>query len=91
MQLTDSGTTDEIDVLIGFDFYLSVGTGKTKTGKKKEPVALESKFGLVLNGPVTSFETSTMLIFESEHSHVLFLDTDQSVRNENINFNVNHF
>ena len=45
----------------------------------------------VLNGPVTSFEASTNLTFESEHLHVLFLNTDQSVRNENINFSVNRF
>ena len=37
------------------------------------------------------FETPTNLIFEREYSHVLFLNTDQSVRNENINFNANCF
>ena len=91
MQLADSGFTDEIDLLIGSDFYWSVVAGKTKTGKNNEPVAVETKFGWVLNGPVTSFEASTNLTFESEHSHVLFLNTDQSVRNGNINFNVNRF
>ena len=37
------------------------------------------------------FETPTNLIFEREYSLVLFLNTDQSVRNENINFNANRF
>ena len=54
-------------------------------------MAVETKFGWVLNGPVTSFEASTNLTFESEYLHVLFLNTDQPVRNENINFNVNRF
>ena len=91
LQLADSGSTDEIDLLICFDFYWSVVTGKTKTGKNNESVAVEAKFGWVLKGLVTSFETSTNLTFESEYSHLLFLNTDQSVRNENINFNLNHF
>ena len=91
LQLAGSGSTDVINFLIRSDFYWSVVTGKTKTGKKNEPVAVESKFGWILNRAVTSFEASANLTFESEHSHVLFLNTDQSVRNENINFNVNHF
>ena len=37
------------------------------------------------------FEKPTNLIFEREYSLVLFLNTDQSVRNENINFNANRF
>ena len=54
-------------------------------------MAVEARFGWVLNVPVTSFEASTNFTFESEHSHVLFLNTDQSLRNENIIFNVNCF
>ena len=83
------GSTDEIHLLIGSNFYWAVFTEKTKTSKNNEPVAVESKFGWVLNGPVTSFETSTNLIFDSEHLHLLFLNTDHSVRIENVNFNVN--
>ena len=37
------------------------------------------------------FEKPTNLIFEREYSLVLFLNTDRSVRNENINFNANRF
>ena len=91
MQLADWRSTDEIDLLIGSNFYWSVVTGKTKTGKNNETVGVETKFGWVLNRPVTSFEASTNSTFENEYSHVLFLNTDQSVRNENINFNVNRF
>ena len=52
---------------------------------------METKFRYVLNGPVTSFEASKNLTFESELLHVLFLNTDQSVRNENINLSANRF
>ena len=62
---------------------------KNKNWKKQRTLAVETKFGWVLNGPVTSFEASTNLTFESEYLHVLFLNTDQPVRNKNINFNVN--
>ena len=79
LQLADSGSTDEIDLLIGSDFYWSVVTGKTKPGKNNEHVAVETKFGWFLNGPVTSLEASTNLTFESEYSHVFFLNTEQSV------------
>ena len=88
LQLADSSFTDEIDLLIGSDFYWSIATGKTKTDKNNEPVTVETKLGWVLNGPVTSFEVSTNLTSESEYSHILFLNADQSVRIENINFNV---
>ena len=54
-----------------------------------EPVAVENKFGWVLNGPVTSFKK--LKVFESEPSHVLFLNFYQSVRNESINFNMSRF
>ena len=75
MQLADSGSTDEIDVLIGSESYWSAVTGKTKTGKKNKPVAVKTKFGWVLNGQVTIFEASTNLTFESEYLHILFLNT----------------
>ena len=52
---------------------------------------METKFGWISNGPVIIFEACTNLTFEGEHSHVLFLNTDQSVTNKNINFNVNRF
>ena len=49
LQLADWRSTDEIDLLIGSNFYWSVVTGKTKTGKNNETVAVETKFGWVLN------------------------------------------
>ena len=49
LQLADWRSTDEIDLLIGSNFYWSLVTGKTKTGKSNETVAVETKFGWVLN------------------------------------------
>ena len=49
LQRADSGSTDEIDLLIGSNFYWSVFTGETKTGKNNEPMAVDTKFGWVLN------------------------------------------
>ena len=50
LSLADSGTMEEIDMLISSDFYWSLVTGKVKMGKTGEPVAIETKFGWVLNG-----------------------------------------
>ena len=47
-----SGTMEEIDILIGSDFYWSLVTGKVKMGKTGEPNAIETNFGWALNGPL---------------------------------------
>ena len=44
-QLADSGTMEEIDMVIGPDFYWSLVTGKAKMGKTVEQVAIGTKFG----------------------------------------------
>ena len=50
LNLANSGTMEEIDTLIGSDFYWSLVTGKVQMGKTREPVAIATKFGWVLNG-----------------------------------------
>ena len=62
LNLADSGTKEEIDMLIGFDFYWSLVTGKVKMGKTGEPVAIETKFGWVLNGPLNKRLPKAMLL-----------------------------
>ena len=52
LNLADSGTMEEMDMLIDSNFYWSLATGKVKMSKIGEPVALETKFGWVLNGPL---------------------------------------
>ena len=39
-------------ILVGSNFYWSLVTGKVKMGKTREPVATETKFGWILNGPL---------------------------------------
>ena len=43
--VADSGTMEEIDMVIGPDFYWSLVTGKAKMGKTVEQVAIGTKFG----------------------------------------------
>ena len=50
LNLANSGTMEEIDTLIGSEFYWSLVTGKVQMGKTREPVAIATKFGWVLNG-----------------------------------------
>ena len=44
-------------------------------------MTVETKFGWVLNEQATSFEPPTNITLEKERWHVLFLNTDQSVKN----------
>ena len=52
--MADSGASSDIDLLIASDYYWDLVTGKVKTGKPSEPVAFETVFGWILNGPVAS-------------------------------------
>lgn len=56
LKLADSNPTNsslKIDVLIGSDFYWDFMTNEVKKGKEG-PVAVSSKLGYVLNGPISS-------------------------------------
>ena len=74
--MADSGASCDIDLLIGSGYYWDLVTGKVKTGKPGEPVAVETVFGWILNGPVANkfVDSSTNLnIFRM--SHALFLNS----------------
>ena len=45
LQLVDSGFNDDIQLLIGSDFYWSMVTGNVKIGKNGEAIEIETKFG----------------------------------------------
>ena len=61
-------------MLIGSDFYLSLVTGKVKMGKTGEPVAIETKFDWVLNGPLNEIASQGHVTVVNEtKSHVLDL------------------
>ena len=70
LKLADSGNSEEVVVLIGSDFYWSIVTGKVRIGEIGEPVCVETKFGWLLNGPVTISKTISNLSFVNENSHV---------------------
>ena len=75
LNLADSRASCDIDLLIGSGYYWDLVTGKVKTGKPGEPVAVETVFGWILNGPVANkfVDSSTNLnIFRI--SHALFLN-----------------
>ena len=56
LQLADSGSNDDFELLAGSDFYWSVVTGNVLTGKIGEHVGVETKFVWLLNGLVTKNE-----------------------------------
>ena len=66
LNLADSGTMKEIDMLIGSNFYLSLVTGKVKMGKMGEPVAIETTFGCVSNGPFNEKASQTHVTVVNE-------------------------
>ena len=48
-----------IDMLIGYDYYWDLTTGETIRGKGCHPIAIHTKLGWVLSGPVDSQEEIT--------------------------------
>ena len=52
IELAETNSNENVDLLIGSDFYWHLVTGRVKFGKPNEPVALETKIGWILNGPV---------------------------------------
>ena len=59
----------EVDVLIGSDIYWNVITGKVVRGESG-PIAIHSKVGWILSGPVDRHEVSVNLC-SSTSSHIL--------------------
>ena len=69
IELADTGSSDDIELLIGPDFYWVFVTENVRLGKVGEPVGAESKFGWLLNGPVTKQQSlSTNLSLANENS-----------------------
>ena len=61
-------------MLMGHDSYWSLVTGKVKIGKTGEPVAVETKFGWVLNGPLNEMTSQGhVTIINETKSHVVNL------------------
>ena len=77
--------------MIGSDYYWDLETGKVKTGKFGEPVAVETVFGWILNIPVAnkSVDSSTNLNFSE--SHGLFLNSAVSHNFNNLDNKLSNF
>ena len=70
LNLADFGIMKEI----GSDFYRSLVTGKVKMDKTREPVAIETKFGWVLNGPLNEkYSQCRVTVVSETKTHVLNL------------------
>ena len=54
LNLADSGANNDIYLFIGSDYYWDLVTGKVKTGKPGERVAIETLFGWILDGSVAN-------------------------------------
>ena len=80
LQLADSGYSEEIDLLIGSDFYWSIVTGAVKVGKIGEPVGVESEFGWLLNGPLTCEKTVSSNLY-MKHLVIFYLLNWTKLRN----------
>ena len=61
--LTIRQNKGKIDLLIGVDFYGSVVDGAVKRGDAVGPVALGSKLGWFLSGPVTKHNSSCLTTY----------------------------
>ena len=61
LKLADEGLHKEnIDLMIGTDFYWDIVDGSVKRGNGVAPVALGSKLGWLLSGPVTKHNPSSL-------------------------------
>ena len=81
IDLADSasiGDTLEVDVLIGSDFYWSLVTGRVRRGRSG-PMAIHTKVGWILSGPIDRQEVSVNLTLTA--THALRIDTHPVERN----------
>ena len=51
---SNSKASFDVDLLVGLDFYYNFITGSVKRGQIGEPIAIESKLGWILTGPLKS-------------------------------------
>lgn len=58
---SDGNSAMEVDLLLGSDYYWELATGRVSRGEDG-PVAMETKLGWVLSGPVPAIESSCSLV-----------------------------
>ena len=57
-----------------FSFYWDLVIEKVKTGKPGNPVAVQTGFGWILNGPVANKSVDSSTKLNISESHILYLD-----------------
>ncbi|CAB4016444.1 Hypothetical predicted protein, partial [Paramuricea clavata] len=80
LYLADSGSNgqepSDIDMLIRADFFWHIVSGKVIRGEHG-PIAMETKLGYVLSGPVTTPHTSDDIVANFLTTHLLRVDTTE--------------
>ena len=79
LKLADEGLLKEnIDLLIGEDFHWDIVDGSVKRGNGVAQVALGSKLGWLLNGPVTKHNASSLTTqVENNALHIKTINLEQ--------------
>ena len=71
-----------MDLLVGLDFYYSFITCNVKSGQIGEPIAVESKLGWILTGPLKSNLVQTYL----SDTHILHIKLQYQTFDETSDF-----
>ena len=81
LKFADEGSGDEIDMLIGSDYYWSLVTGRiVESGLSDGLVAIETKLGWVVSGPVVGSSDTSIISVNS--SHVLSVNCEDSLNDQ---------
>ena len=83
LNFADTGDTgNEIDLLMGSDFYWSLVTGNVKALEKSSLVAMETKLGWVFSRPVDIPHSTNMNISTTSVAHVVLMLNNKAKTNE---------
>ncbi len=76
----------DIDILIGADFYWNFVSNESRRGEQPGPVALLTRLGWVLSGPIDNYCEEVRSTTNFAATHVLWVDatTVQDVQNTNM-------
>ena len=87
--MADRGEGDsDIDVLIGADYYWDIVEGEIKRENNERLIALKSKLGWLLSGPLTTTRPVAVSVnLASTH----LLKVDISLQNEALGDKINEF
>ena len=82
----------EVDVLIGADYYWNFITGTVRRGESQGPVALKTKLGGVVSGPVVlNCKRNVECAVNVNSTHVLRVDTSPVQEGDGINEQLSRF